>query len=112
MVDHQGKPVLGGPQVSLLCLLVPDRTGALLRKVARSLRLWGTYPRTETKSIQFPLSEGISSYPFLDHGQLSVEFDQYIQPFFYRALVYTASGRVGCLYSAGSELAHGMQIDH
>ncbi len=41
MVDHQGKPVLGGPQVSLLCLLVPDRTGALLRKVARSLRLWG-----------------------------------------------------------------------
>ena len=112
MVDHQGKPVLGGPQVSLLCLLVPDRTGRFVEKSCTVTQTMGTYPRTETKSIQFPLSEGISSYPFLDHGQLSVEFDQYIQPFFYRALVYTASGRVGCLYSAGSELAHGMQIDH
>jgi hypothetical protein len=112
MADYQGRPLFGAPHVSLLCLLIPDRTGRFIERSCTVTQTLGSYPSAQSISVQFPLVEGVSLYSFLDQRQLSLQFDQYLHPFYHRAVVFTQAGTVGCIYSPSSDAsAYGMDVE-
>jgi hypothetical protein len=98
LIDRAGKGISGASRFTLLCLLVSQSVGKFSEKSCLLTQTTGKYPSLLTQSVMFPLLEGVSVYPDLYDGQYRVHFDQFKDPFFYRATVFLGDSQVSCVF--------------
>ncbi len=100
--DLKGNLTKEGPHYGLRCQIVTDRDNRHTEQACAVIISSGSGSsarhRKLEKIVQFALTEGKSMYTFLDEGRVSVNFSNYIHPFWHKATVYGPGRQVHCVF--------------